>query len=72
MNKKFTNIILLVIFMVMVISLNTFAQPVIAYMLPLMGPIHTDQWYAADAKAKEMGMEAIVYDAGGYDNINWG
>ncbi|OGD15085.1 hypothetical protein A2V47_02185 [Candidatus Atribacteria bacterium RBG_19FT_COMBO_35_14] len=71
MNKKFTNIVLLAIFLVLVISVNIFAEStVIAYMLPLMGPIHTDRWYAAAAKAKEMGMEAIVYDAGGYQNIN--
>lgn len=70
-NKRFISITFFTIIMILLISVNILAQtPVIAYMLPLMGPIHTDRWYAAASKAQEIGMEAIVYDAGGYENIN--
>ncbi len=43
---------------------------VVAYMLPNVGPWYTDKWYGAKEEAKKHGIEVIMYNAGGYKNIN--
>lgn len=45
-------------------------KPVVAYLLPNVGPWYTDKWYGAREEAEKLGIEAIMYNAGGYKNIN--
>jgi len=42
----------------------------IAYLLPNVGPWYTDKWYGVEDEAKKLGVEAILYTAGGYENIS--
>lgn len=44
-------------------------KPIIAYMLPNVGPWYTDKWYGAKDEAVKLGVEIILYSSGGYENI---
>ncbi len=58
--------------LVCVVSQPAFAEkkkPVIAYMLPNVGPWYTDKWYGAKDEAEKNGVEIILYTSGGYENI---
>jgi ribose transport system substrate-binding protein len=45
-------------------------KPVVAYLLPNVGPWYTDKWYGAQQEAQKHGIEAVMYNAGGYKNLN--
>jgi ribose transport system substrate-binding protein len=70
MYKKIFYILTMIILIMLGLTSNIFAKPTIAYMLPNVGPIYTDRWYAAAAKGTELGYEMLMYNAGGYSNIN--
>jgi len=43
--------------------------PKIAYLLPNVGPWYNDKWAAIQDECAKLGWEAVMYNAGGYDNV---
>ena len=47
----------------------TKATPKIAYLLPNVGPWYNDKWAAIQDECAKLGFEAVMFNAGGYDNV---
>lgn len=43
--------------------------PRIAYLLPNVGPWYNDKWAAVQDESAKLGWEAVMFNAGGYDNV---
>jgi len=62
------SIVLVVGFVVAPVSAKK--KPLVAYLLPNVGPWYTDKWFGVKNEAKKLGIDVILYDAGGYVNID--
>lgn len=45
-------------------------KPVVAYLLPNVGPWYTDKWFGVKNEAEKLGIDVTLYSAGGYANID--